>query len=217
MNSSDQPKLSPSAVTPALSGDHFDAPIGLIFPPGIKHGICHCFTSTGQLVPGSIAGEPRHGEVEASCRLRPMYINNNSKLNNSAKFVRRTCLLALVCFTTLAIAEEASAQFSDEDSCVALKRFADKANKDAGSMLDRVTRNDGMSVLCETKIIDFNKFLNIDPSALRDGWQERKQQQWNDIYCHDEYWSKAISAGWTVAQTMTFANGKRYWMTAECK
>jgi hypothetical protein len=39
-------------------------------------------------------------------------------------------------------------------------------------MLGTVTRNDGMSVLCETKIIDFEKFLNIDPSALRDGWRQ---------------------------------------------
>jgi len=68
------------------------------------------------------------------------------------------------------------------DFCVALEQFADKANKDAGSMLDTITRNDGMSVLRETKIIDFKKLLNIDPSALRDGWQQRKQQQWNDIY-----------------------------------
>ncbi|WP_247381847.1 MULTISPECIES: hypothetical protein, partial [unclassified Bradyrhizobium] len=33
-------------------------------------GICHRFTSTDQLMPGCIAGEPRDGEVGASCRLR---------------------------------------------------------------------------------------------------------------------------------------------------
>ncbi|WP_247493993.1 hypothetical protein, partial [Bradyrhizobium sp. 142] len=32
-------------------------------------GICHRFTSTDQLMPGCIAGEPRDGEVGASCRL----------------------------------------------------------------------------------------------------------------------------------------------------
>jgi hypothetical protein len=62
--------LARPSSPPALPGDHLDATIGITFLPGIKHGICHCCTSTDQLVPGSIAGESRHGEVEASCRLR---------------------------------------------------------------------------------------------------------------------------------------------------
>ncbi|WP_210421598.1 hypothetical protein, partial [Bradyrhizobium japonicum] len=42
------------------------------FLPGIKHGICHRCTSTDQLMPGCIAGEPRDGEVGPSCRLHLM-------------------------------------------------------------------------------------------------------------------------------------------------
>ncbi|SRR6266404_6924656 len=128
--------------------------------------------------------------------------------------VAKSRVLFIVPFALLITS--AKAQFADKEFCDPMRQFADKANKDAGSMLDSITRNDGMAVLCSSKIVDFKKFLNVDDSSFRDGWVQRKQQQWNEIYCKDNYWLKAIAAGWTVAQTMTFVNGKRYWMKAEC-
>lgn len=47
--------------------DLFPSPKRLTFLPGIKHGICHRFASSHQLMPAS---EPRDDEAEASCRLR---------------------------------------------------------------------------------------------------------------------------------------------------
>lgn len=47
--------------------DLFPSPKRLTFLPGIKHGVCHRFTSSHQLMPACI---PRDDEVEASCRLR---------------------------------------------------------------------------------------------------------------------------------------------------
>src|SRR5208282_1832398 len=58
---------SPSTTPP---GDHLDTTIGIVFLPGIKHGICHRLTSNDQLMPSCIAGEPRDGEVGVSYRLR---------------------------------------------------------------------------------------------------------------------------------------------------
>jgi hypothetical protein len=115
------------------------------------------------------------------------------------------------------LTSSAEAQYTDDGFCDAMKEWSDKLNKDAGSMLDSITRSDGVAVLCATKIVDFKKFIKIDESAMRDDWFQRKQQQWNDIYCKDDIWSQAIAAGWTVAQTWVFANGKRYWMKAECR
>src|SRR6266498_2355814 len=45
----------------ALPGDHLDATIGVIFLPGIKHGIYHRSTSTDQLMPGCIERKPCGG------------------------------------------------------------------------------------------------------------------------------------------------------------
>jgi hypothetical protein len=122
-------------------------------------------------------------------------------------------LLALPLVLPMSAAET---QFNDKAFCDVIKQFAEKANKDTGSMLDPVTRSDGMAVMCETKIVDFKKFLIVDDSNLRDGWLQ-KQQQWNDIYCKDNGWSKAIANGWTVTQTLTSVNGKRYSIKAECR
>ncbi|WP_247380752.1 transposase, partial [Bradyrhizobium sp. 143] len=49
-------------------------------------GICHRFTSTDQLMPGCIAGEPRDGEVGASCRL---HLVRDRDQAYGAIFVRR--------------------------------------------------------------------------------------------------------------------------------
>jgi hypothetical protein len=68
----DDPRLGRPPPPPALSGDHLDPAIRSVFLPGIKHGICHRFTSNDWLMPGCIAGDSRDGEVGGSCRL-PLY------------------------------------------------------------------------------------------------------------------------------------------------
>ena len=57
----------PASLT--LPRNNLDPSIRIIFLPGIKHGICHRLISNEQLMPGSIAGQSRDGEVARSCRL----------------------------------------------------------------------------------------------------------------------------------------------------
>jgi hypothetical protein len=83
-------------------------------------------------------------------------------------------------------------------------------------MLDKVTRMDGIAVLCGTRVVAFYKFLNVAPSALREGWRERKQKQWNDVYCTDPLWLDAIRGGWTVSTIATFVEGTRIYIDANC-
>ena len=108
-------------------------------------------------------------------------------------------------------------QFDDAAFCKSMQEFAVKANKDAGSMLDANTRNDGLAVLCAEKVIDFKKFLIAPSYMMRPGWKDRKSKQWRDIYCKDPYSKLAIQNGWTIATTMTTTDGDRSWITADCQ
>ena len=83
-------------------------------------------------------------------------------------------------------------------------------------MVDPVTRNDGMAVLCNTKVVEYKKSMIVDFSMLRDGWKERKQKQWNSIYCDGSHWQKLIDDGWTVSTTLISKSGERFWFKAEC-
>ena len=55
-----------------LPRNNLDPSIRIIFLPGIKHGICHRLISNEQLMPGSIAGQSRDGEVARSCQVQDL-------------------------------------------------------------------------------------------------------------------------------------------------
>lgn len=111
-----------------------------------------------------------------------------------------------------------SSSFDDESFCMTLESFKADLDKDTGKMVDKYTRNDGMALLCGGKIVEYKKFLFVDASDMRSGWQSRKEQQWNDLYCNDEkVWLDAINNGWTVAFSIITQDGKRFWHKAECK
>jgi hypothetical protein len=132
--------------------------------------------------------------------------------------VRMMKTIAALALTLCAIAAQvASAHaFDDAAFCKALKDYAEKTKADAGTMLEQTTRFDGMVVLCGARVVNLYHFVTVPASRLRDGWQGRKQKQWNEIYCLDPPWRAAIAAGWTVKDTVTFVDGTRVSLTAEC-
>jgi hypothetical protein len=106
--------------------------------------------------------------------------------------------------------------FDEAAFCAEMKQAAERRRADIGTMLDQVTRMDGIAVLCGMRIVTFYKFLNIGPNALRDGWKERKQKQWDAIYCTNAAWLDAIRSGWTVSAVETFVEGTRIYIDAKC-
>lgn len=106
--------------------------------------------------------------------------------------------------------------FDEAVFCATLKQVAKKTNAEGPVMLDAFTRLDGVSVLCATRIVDFKKFVTQPTPSLREGWENRKQDQWNSIYCDDPSTREAIANGWTIAQTTIFVDGSRHWMKAIC-
>jgi hypothetical protein len=129
----------------------------------------------------------------------------------------RSLLVTVPLAITLALNALNASAFDHQSFCKNLREFAVTSNQDAGSMLDAVTRHDGMAVLCNAKIVDFKKFILVNVSEFRDGWRERKQFQWNNTYCTNEAFRPAIDAGWTIASTVTFKDGSRYFLKAVCR
>jgi hypothetical protein len=130
--------------------------------------------------------------------------------------VLKTLAAASLIATGLATFPNPVSAFDDAAFCAEMKRAAERGRADIGTMLDQATRMDGIAVLCGTRVIAFYKFLNVAPSALREGWKERKQKQWDGIYCTDPAWLKAIQSGWTVSTVATFIEGTRVWIEAKC-
>jgi len=122
------------------------------------------------------------------------------------------CIMTVVCnlFPGHALA------FDEAAFCTSMKDFAEKAKADEGIMLDQFTRSDGLAVLCGVRTITFYKFITVAPGLLRDGWNERKQAQWNEMFCKDAAWLPAIQAGWRVSQAVTFVDGTRIYVEVRC-
>lgn len=120
-------------------------------------------------------------------------------------------------FAALAVSCTVALAFDDAKFCVEMKQAAERSRSDIGTMLDLVTRMDGIGVLCGTRTITFYKFINVAPSAFRDGWKERKQKQWDAIYCADPAWRQAVKAGWAISSTVTFVEGTRIYLEAQCE
>lgn len=108
-----------------------------------------------------------------------------------------------------------ASNFSNDTFCIDMEKFQSNGISDLGKMVDKYTRNDGMTVLCGNKIVEFKKFLKMPSGSLKEGWEERKTKQWNVIYCEDPF-LQAIKNGWTIALNLTTSDGIRTWIKASC-
>ncbi len=120
---------------------------------------------------------------------------------------------ALIFLNTNAWADE----FNEEVFCNYMKDFSQKVNSEGPVWVDHATRQDGVAVICNTKIVEYKKFMNVSSADLRVGWQERKQEQLNDIHCTDDSpFRQAIDNGWNIKMLLTFIDGKTARFTAYC-
>ena len=46
--------------------------------------------------------------------------------------------------------------------------------------------------------LEVKRFLNADPDEMREGWEARKEREWNARYCNNESWREAIDNGWSI-------------------
>jgi hypothetical protein len=103
--------------------------------------------------------------------------------------------------------------FDDRQFCVAAKEFVRAVAGDVGTWTDRQTRNDGVDVGCDTKVVHFKRHYSAPASALREGWRERQAANWESAYCKRSIWREAVDNGWVVSATVTTVTGEKLWLS----
>jgi hypothetical protein len=117
---------------------------------------------------------------------------------------------------TLTLIPPPALPFDQDEFCVAITDIVRRMNARKGRWLDRSTRHDGVELDCESKTLEAKRFVNADRGGMRQGWEERKEQEWNATYCNDEAWREAIDNGWSIFSTLTFRTGEQVSFVAEC-
>ena len=120
----------------------------------------------------------------------------------------QTCVL-------LAVSTPARA-LDDRDFCAAAKQFAIAAEQDIGLWLDRATRNGGMEVWCDRRVVVFKRFTYAPAASLTVDWKARKAVEWNSAHCGSPLWGEAIRQGWKVDLSVTAADGGRAAFSEKC-
>ena len=118
---------------------------------------------------------------------------------------------------TLTLTPLPALPFDQDEFCVAVTEVAHRMNARKGRWLDRSTRHDGVELDCEAKTLEAKRFMNADPDEMREGWEARKEREWNARYCSDASWREAIDNGWSIISTLIFRTGEQVSFVAECQ
>src|SRR5262245_41410338 len=126
--------------------------------------------------------------------------------------MRALSLAAAVTAAFLAVRADPARAFDDAQFCVAAKEFIRSTMGDVGTWTDRLTRNDGVEVGCEQKVVHFKRHYNAPASALNEAWRVRQAELWEGSYCKRSIWREAIDNGWVVSVTLTTVTKERLWV-----
>jgi hypothetical protein len=105
---------------------------------------------------------------------------------------------------------------SDNQFCKTMHDIVDTAMTELPKMVDAITRTDGMSVLCGLRTVTTNKTFLVNLSQFREGWQARKQEQWNRMSCDNSSFGPMARKGWRFTLRITFASGEQFILDAKC-
>jgi hypothetical protein len=112
----------------------------------------------------------------------------------------------------LAAAADPARAFDSTQFCLAVREVTRYAEGDIGTWLDRVTRNDGVEIECERKLVHFKRYFRLPPGSAQEAWKERKAEEWESAYCQRSIWREAVDNGWIVSATLTTSTGERLWL-----
>jgi hypothetical protein len=110
----------------------------------------------------------------------------------------------------------ALAQSPDEMLCDMMTAVAAQTNAAGPVAIDAMTTQERIEVSCDTKTI-LTHFSRKDTAAAQpEGWQGAWQDKLSTIYCHDPATREVIDAGWSLAESTTFADGVVFGIEAVC-
>lgn len=110
----------------------------------------------------------------------------------------------------------AAVGMSDAEFCHTMRRITDGVMAELPKMVDPITRTDGMSVMCSLRTVTTNKSFLVKLSQFREGWEARKQEQWNRLVCDDRDYGPMARKGWRFTLNLTFLSGERFIEDAKC-
>jgi hypothetical protein len=124
-------------------------------------------------------------------------------------------LALLACLVLCLIPSITMAQMTDAEICEQLQEAAAELNKEAGAKIDNSTTLDNVLVLCNLKIFEYRKSINVVSPNLKPGWEERRQRNWNRMMCKDPM-LLAIRSGWSIKERLFSSDGEAYIISAKC-
>jgi len=113
--------------------------------------------------------------------------------------------------------QTASAQTPDEMMCDMASQVAAQSNAVGPIPIDTDTTQERVDVNCETKTILTHLSRKDTAASQPAGWQEMWQQKLSMVYCSDPATREVIAAGWTLAESTTFADGVVFEIKAVCE
>jgi hypothetical protein len=129
----------------------------------------------------------------------------------------RTSLFGAVGASALMCAAAASSvwAFDDTQFCQAVRQYAGAARRDIGTWINRTTRNDGVEIFCDRKLVHFKRYASTPGSGLREAWRESKTEEWRSATCASATWREAVENGWIISTTVTTATGEKVWFACQ--
>jgi hypothetical protein len=134
------------------------------------------------------------------------------RVTGSRRVQALTMRLALAFVLAWVIVPSPSLGFDDEQFCLAVREIIRSSTFDVGTWADRFTRNDGVELICDRKLVHFKKYYGAPSSAITDAWRDRKAEEWESGYCKRSLWSEAISSGWIISSTVATITGEQLWL-----
>lgn len=83
--------------------------------------------------------------------------------------------------------------------------------------IDDMERSDGIEIDCEARVMDFKREISVPLKQASRDWLQRKTNQWDTIHCKNDKTRDALSDGWKIVSTLTFADGQKRMLTANCR
>ncbi len=130
--------------------------------------------------------------------------------------MRASLLTTLAASTILGAAVTTpSRAFDNAQFCQALGQFTRAVTRDIGNWINRTTRNDGVEVFCDRKLVHFKRYASTPGSGLREAWRESKTEEWRSITCTNAMWREAVDNGWIISETVTTKTGEKVWFACQ--
>lgn len=109
----------------------------------------------------------------------------------------------------------AMAALDNEQFCTAMSEIARLGNANAGTWINRTTRDDGIEVICRIRTVNYKRFIRSNPAAP--DWRSRKQREWDSTACSSPLLREAIENGWIITTTISAMGSERVILIASCR